>query len=125
MPTVTGKIVSRFVVDPEFEKQYLRVLIRPYEQLNFVQRFLKPEQYGVLPMEGNKVGTHLMSHAETDKGYVVYPRIIQRSEDSPLELLSPDEARTYALKNKQFIPVDSEAIAQFLAENYKKVAGKY
>jgi hypothetical protein len=117
-----------FNVNPDLEMAFLKSIVRPYENLNFIKRLMSPGKYGMLPMpEGpGSGGSHLMSYSTDDQGRAaVYPQIIQRSEQHPLERLSANDALKYAIQNKEYIPFDNAQDADWFGKNYKKIGGMY
>ena len=114
-----------FTVNPDLEKTFLKTLVRPYENLNFIKRLMRPQEYGMLPMGPKSGGSHLMSYATDDKGAIAYPQIIQRAEGHPLEMLSAADAIDYAIKNKEYIPFSNAGDAEYFGKNYKKIGGMY
>jgi hypothetical protein len=86
---------------------------------DFVRRILNTAS-GPSPIK-NKDGsssTHLMSYAEVDGRYIVYPSIV--NIDGKLKKLGDREAVDYALKNNEFIEFNSAAEAENFSINYKK-----
>ena len=82
----------------------------------FVKRILNPERH--LDLGEGDYGTHLMTYAEADGKYYVYPTIV----DTPMGLIrmNPDEAFDYNLGSGNYIKFDNEDQADWFSKNYKE-----
>ena len=91
---------------------------------NFVQRMMKPDINPVLDGYGGPGtwGTHLMTASGEGDQTIIYPQIIQ-GPDGNLQLLDPKVAREYALKNNEYMKMNSPQEANWFGENYKKLWG--
>jgi len=91
---------------------------------NFVQRIMKPDSYPVLQDYAGPGtwGTHLMTASDVGGKTITYPQIIQ-APDGNLQLLDPQSALQHALKNNEYMTMQSPQEANWFGENYKKVWG--
>jgi LysM repeat protein len=99
------------------------------QNLNWVQRGINPENYlYLLDEEGNKM-THKLSYGNDDRGYYVYPNVIQ-NERGELQDLDPDEAHGWALESGTEMRVPNRRLADYYSKNglikhFKKSYGGY
>lgn len=123
------ELFDRSQVDADLEQGYIDSVLASNMDKNFVRRIAEPEGTPALPMpeddRGGRMGwgSHLMSSGANDQGGIVYPGIIQRDENSPLERLSQQDARNYARDTKQYIQFPTDQDALWFGQNYKKASG--
>ena len=91
---------------------------------NFIQRLHESTLRTIeLPRDkdGNSyIGSHLLSYGQVDDGYIVYPKI--QEIDGQLTLfVDPKEAIDSAIKNKDYIKVNSKNEAELFTTKYKTV----
>ena len=91
---------------------------------NFVQRIMQPDLYPVLPDYAGPGtwGTHLLNASDVGGQTITYPQIIQ-GQGGNLQLLDPKAALDYALKNNEYIKMNSPQEANWFGGNYKKLWG--
>jgi len=109
---------SSYDDDPEMD-QWVDSILRDNQHLNFVDRIMRPELYPTLPYK-NGILTHLMSWEHIDGKPAVYPRITFDHNAMQLKELSPDDAYKHAVKNKEYIPFESEEEADLFSQQYKR-----
>lgn len=92
------------------------VLSQRNKDLNWVDRGLHPERspYMIDPETGNRM-THKLAYGNDDKGFYVFPNVIQ-NEDGSMQDLDPDEAHGWARETNTTMRVPTEAIAKFYSE---------
>lgn len=88
---------------------------------NFVQRILNPEGKPTLDVGGGNFATHRMAWTTVDGKPIVYPTVIQNPQTGKLQELPMRGAIQHALKNNEYIPMQSGNDAEWLSSNYKKV----
>ena len=100
------------------DKKWLETVLMANKDKPFVRRILNPENYKTIDLGGGSYGTHLMSYAEADGKYYVYPTIV----DTPkgLTRMQPGEAFDYNFKLGNVIPFDNEKEASWFSKNYKE-----
>ena len=100
------------------DKKWLENVLVANREKPFVQRILNPENYKTLDLGEGEYGTHLMSHAEADGKYYVYPTIV----DTPngLQRMEPKAAFEYNLRSGNVIPFETEKEALWFSKNYKE-----
>jgi hypothetical protein len=115
-----------FREDPELERGYIESILESNKDKNFARRILYPDNYPGLPLdplqgEGDW-GSHMMAYDTDDNGGgMVYPSIIQRKENYPLERLTLPAASKYARETGENIRFDKASDADWFGKNYKKV----
>jgi hypothetical protein len=118
-------------------KPFVDSVFRANKDLNFVQRYLHPNDYPALVHKASdhsdyvapnipsiiptlapadRYSTHLMSNSDE----FVYPTVVQLP-DKTLKKLSPKEAYDYAIRTGQFIKFKNEEEARQFAEDGYKV----
>jgi hypothetical protein len=113
------------ITRPSIPDMIAQILLQNQDK-NFVQRMIKPDISPVLmDYAGPGIwGTHLMTGKSDEYGNtIIYPQIVQMPGDNNLQLLSPDAAREYALKNNEYMKMNSPQEANWFGQNYKKVWG--
>lgn len=95
----------------------LNKILNDNSDKNFVRRILYPENYPVLRNGENGIKTHLMSYAEDNGNFYVYPQV---AFDSGKLFDLGKDAYDYAMKNRQFIKFDNEEDAKDFSKNYKQ-----
>lgn len=91
---------------------------------NFVQRFNEGNKRDI-PFQGG-YATHLLSYAERDGKYYVYPEVQPtdyNNSNSPLQYYGRDWRVAFdrAYDNNDYLEFDTEEAARNYSENYKKV----
>lgn len=91
---------------------------------NFVQRFNEGNKRDI-PFQGGHA-THLLSYAERDGKYYVYPQVQPtdyNNSNSPLQYYGRDWRVAFdrAYDNNDYLEFDTEEAARNYSENYKKV----
>ena len=105
------------------ELMAIRKILSQNVQKDFVYRALYPEQSPKLDNGDGSVSTHSMAYAtgENCRAYV-YPTVVRSGNG--LVRLDKDKAWQHAAKTGEYIEVDSEAKANWLSKNYKKIWNK-
>lgn len=99
-------------------------IMQANKNLNFVQRYINADTSPKITNPDGSVSTHLMAYENMDDGTpIVFPTIIQGT-DGKLKKLGHEEAKQYAIKNKQYIafpntPAGNQQAADFAANGYK------
>tara|TARA_R110002096_G_scaffold94873_1_gene213185 strand:+ start:217 stop:594 length:378 start_codon:yes stop_codon:yes gene_type:complete len=110
---------SNVIVQTEMDS--LIEILANNQDKNFIQRILNkndyPELEGVGKSKG-KVHTHLMSDAEIDGRFFVYPEVVQI--DGELVKKNREEALDYALETGEYVELPTQSSASWFAQNYKK-----
>lgn len=96
-------------------------ILKENEELDFVQRILHPENYGSIAISKGMTATHLMSYAEGDGRFYVYPEVV--NDNGTLRVLDEDkrEAWDYAMETGEYITFDTEEEAAWFSGRYKVV----
>ena len=89
---------------------------------NFVQRILEPKKYPYMLLPSGEKATHLMSWAEADGKYYVYPNI--HFDGRKLTDYGPKQGFDRAMETGEFIEFKSPQEADWFSQNYKKVWDK-
>jgi len=111
---------------PERTPQWTQQMLDKHKNLNWVQRLVQPNNAGVpaVDLGGGTGASHQMSWTSIgDLGkekYIVYPNIVQKPGEKKLTWLKGRDAVDYALRSKEYIPVDSPSQADYLSSRYKE-----
>jgi ribosomal protein L21E len=102
------------------DKKEARVMhyLSKHKDKDFVKRILNPSLNKGKTIPHSKTGepmSHMMSSGEVDGKHIVFPNII----NSKGKLVMSDDPFGYALKNNEYIEVDSPKEALWLSKNYK------
>ena len=91
---------------------------------NFIQRLHESTLRTIeLPRDkdGNShIGSHLLSYSQGDDGYIIYPNI-QEINGQLILFTDPKEAIDSAIKNKDYIKVNSKNEAELFTTKYKTI----
>ena len=115
--TFPGNYVTEF---PQMQlggmsKRKVDKYLQSNKDLNWVKRLYQPNT-PTMYLPGSSVpSTHYMESADGR----VYPTIVQRTPDSPLEYLG-DDAYDYAMQSGEYIQFPNDRQARRFAESYKK-----
>lgn len=99
------------------EQNQIGNILSENKEKEFVQRILRPDDFGTLDLGGGQVATHLMSFGEEDGKFFVYPAVV--TVDGKLEQLSDDEAWDHARRTGERIEFETEDEAAQFSKNYK------
>jgi hypothetical protein len=108
------------VAMPPLTKNFVDSTLQANQNLNWVDRYVHPNNYPKIYNPDGSYSTHLMASSDN----FAYPTIIQGS-DGKLIKLSPQDAYNYAMKTGTFIKFKNEDDAMRFADNGYKVGTQY
>jgi hypothetical protein len=109
---------SQYEANPELDS-WVDSIVGKNTHLNFIDRIARPELYPTL-QQGDETRTHYMAWDHINGQPAVYPTVIFDPTTMQLKQLSDKDAYTHALKNKEFLPFQSEEEADLFSQNYKR-----
>ena len=92
-----------------------KVITNRNKNLEFVDRAINYDK-SVKPIKNDdgSYSTHSLAYAEIEDGkYIIYPTVVRDKNTNKLIRLKPNEAYDYAIKNNEYITVNSKDVAEY------------